>query len=210
MLMRHYRTSRTGRPPPRIAVPRQRLSSRLTVWLFAGALLLKSAVPMLASAAASLRGTGVADVCDVYGVATVAISEAHAHALAAPPSHLHTHSRAHQVAVGHAYTHAHGGAEAHDPAHDATSATAQRVAEEALAPAAAPAPADHGDRHRSAHGADHCVLTGMVALASDAPTLAPLQATRAIESAAAPDRATPHDAAARWATLLEHGPPHRA
>ena len=47
---------------------RHRTASRLTSCLFVAALLLKSAVPMLASAAAGLQGRATAEVCDVYGV----------------------------------------------------------------------------------------------------------------------------------------------
>jgi hypothetical protein len=50
-------------------VHRHRGARRLTSWLFVAALLLKSAVPMLASAAAGLQGKATAEVCDVYGVA---------------------------------------------------------------------------------------------------------------------------------------------
>lgn len=47
--------------------------SRWAVWAFALALLLKAAVPLLASASAHLQGKALAEVCTVYGVATVAL-----------------------------------------------------------------------------------------------------------------------------------------
>ncbi|MCW7537991.1 hypothetical protein OOT46_09035 [Aquabacterium sp. A7-Y] len=43
-----------------------------TVFVAVLALLLKAAVPLLASAAASLQGKSLADICSVYGVRTVA------------------------------------------------------------------------------------------------------------------------------------------
>ena len=49
-----------------------RLTTRCTVWVFALALLLKAAVPLLAAQAAQWQGKALADVCTVYGVATVA------------------------------------------------------------------------------------------------------------------------------------------
>lgn len=48
-------------------------SARFAVWLFACALLLKAAVPVLASASAEAQGKAVAEVCTVYGVKTVAL-----------------------------------------------------------------------------------------------------------------------------------------
>ena len=47
--------------------------SRWALWAFAMALLLKAAVPLLASASAQLQGKALAEVCSVYGVATVAL-----------------------------------------------------------------------------------------------------------------------------------------
>ena len=56
---------------------------RLALWVAVWALLLKAAVPLLASTAAGLRGVSVAEVCHVYGVALPAASggehAAHAH-----------------------------------------------------------------------------------------------------------------------------------
>jgi hypothetical protein len=48
-------------------------ASRWAAWAFAFALLLKAAVPMLASAAAQAQGKALVEVCTVYGVATVGI-----------------------------------------------------------------------------------------------------------------------------------------
>jgi hypothetical protein len=70
---------------------RSRFASRLTLWAFAATLALKSAVPMLAAAAATLQGKPVAEICDVYGVATVAAA-APAAVMEHPPGHGHMHS----------------------------------------------------------------------------------------------------------------------
>ena len=43
-------------------------SSRWALWVFAAALLLKSAMPWLASASAQLQGKALVEVCTVYGV----------------------------------------------------------------------------------------------------------------------------------------------
>ena len=49
-------------------------SSRLTLWVFAAALLLKAAMPFLASASAQMQGKAVAAVCTVYGVSLVPLA----------------------------------------------------------------------------------------------------------------------------------------
>ncbi|HEX6707961.1 MAG TPA: DUF2946 family protein [Albitalea sp.] len=53
-------------------------SSRFALWLAACALLLKAAVPLLASAAAAHQGRSVAEVCSVYGVALPSRQDPHA------------------------------------------------------------------------------------------------------------------------------------
>jgi hypothetical protein len=69
-------------------------STRFVLWAAMCALLLKAAVPMLASAAAAVQGTSVAQVCSVYGVA-----------LPDPHAHHHVHDGAQ-----------HPGHDGHDPA----------------------------------------------------------------------------------------------
>ncbi|MBC7993153.1 MAG: hypothetical protein H7Z15_07925 [Rhizobacter sp.] len=54
---------------------RRPLSTRFALWLAMCALLLKAAVPMLASVSAQAQGKTLVEVCTVYGVATVAIDE---------------------------------------------------------------------------------------------------------------------------------------
>ena len=50
-------------------------STRFALWVAVCALLLKAAVPMLASASAQAQGKTLVEVCTVYGVATVALDE---------------------------------------------------------------------------------------------------------------------------------------
>jgi hypothetical protein len=46
-------------------------SSRWALWVFAAALLLKSAMPMLANASAQMQGKSLVEVCTVYGMSLV-------------------------------------------------------------------------------------------------------------------------------------------
>jgi hypothetical protein len=46
-------------------------SSRRALWVFAAALLLKAAMPLLASASAQMQGKALVEVCTVYGVSQV-------------------------------------------------------------------------------------------------------------------------------------------
>lgn len=48
-------------------------SNRWAAWAFALALLLKAAMPMLASGSAQLQGKALVEVCTVYGVATLTL-----------------------------------------------------------------------------------------------------------------------------------------
>lgn len=51
-------------------------TTRFALWAAVCALLLKAAVPMLATASAALQGKTLVEVCTVYGVATVALDAA--------------------------------------------------------------------------------------------------------------------------------------
>jgi hypothetical protein len=200
MLMAHYRASAPAHLPDNRPVPLgSRFASRLTLWGFAAALVLKSAVPMLAAASAGLQGKPVAEICDVYGVATLplaAVTAAGAAAVFAADQHSQAHDA--DVVGAHQHVHAHAGApnvHAHVHAHAAAAPVQSSEA---------PLPAHH---HGSKAG-DHCVLTGMVAMASGASSgveaLAPVVAADASIPVAAP---AVFDAAARWTARLEHGPP---
>ena len=81
---------------------RSRFASRLTLWAFAAALVLKSGVPLLAAAAAGLQGKQVADVCAIYGVRLAPAGDPVGHAahatghmavvdIPAAGSHAHSH-----------------------------------------------------------------------------------------------------------------------
>jgi len=59
-------------------MPGSRHLRQWTVFVAVFALLLKAAVPLFATAAASLQGESVAEICSVYGVRTVALAPADA------------------------------------------------------------------------------------------------------------------------------------
>lgn len=58
---------------------RRSLPSRFALWLFACALLLKAAVPLLASASVEVQGKALVEVCTVYGVKTITLDGEPAH-----------------------------------------------------------------------------------------------------------------------------------
>ena len=67
-------------------------SSHWALWVFAAALLLKSAMPWLASASAQLQGKTLVEVCTVYGVSLVAPG---GHADEPAPDHPSDHGSEH-------------------------------------------------------------------------------------------------------------------
>jgi len=67
-------------------------STRFALWVAVCALLLKAAVPMLASASAQARGLTLVEVCTVYGVATVALDNQGSQPM---PEHAPAHSGEH-------------------------------------------------------------------------------------------------------------------
>ena len=69
-----------------IRLQRRTWTTRLALWAAVCALLLKSAVPMLATASAELQGKTLVEVCTVYGVMTVAL-DAEGHAEPVPTGH---------------------------------------------------------------------------------------------------------------------------
>ena len=183
---------------------RSRFASRLTLWLFAAALALKSAVPMLAVAAAGLQGKAVAEICDVYGVATVPPAAIAARVVAIATAG--TAADMHGPEAGGEHDHMHGRAPAHTPAHIHVPVAEPAHASVAVAATHDDAPSP-GHRHGGAVG-DHCVLTGMVAIGfGGEPALAGAAAGEARAVASADAEVAVFDAVARWAALLEHGPP---
>lgn len=69
--------------------PSALIRSRFALWLFACALLLKAAVPLLASASAEAQGKALVEVCTVYGVKTITLDGEPA------PDHQATHAGDH-------------------------------------------------------------------------------------------------------------------
>ena len=180
---------------------RRPAASRLTSWLFVAALLVKSAVPMLASAAAELQGRATAEVCDVYGVDTSMLA-ARSRATAPTRSHeAHPPHHAHDAEPAHHAHQSHPASEVHDAteAHRADGARSSTPAEQAPT---------HGPASRVTHGGDHCALSALAfALASDAPSV-PLRPATLVPMAARDAAAAPlTDPAARWAAQLQHAPP---
>jgi hypothetical protein len=146
------------------------------------ALLLKAAVPMLASAAAGLRGVSVAQVCTVYGVATVPAPQAIDAERAAHADH--------GVHAGHA---GHAGHTDHAGHADDGST-------------------DHSHHSAAAHGGDHCALAGLVVLAAAdaaAPFAAP-PLHRAAPTAHGRSVCAATDSCALWVARLKQGPPGSA
>jgi len=75
---------------------------------------------------------------------------------------------------------------------------------------AAPWHADQGSHSGSEHTDGHCALTALTALgalAVSTPAIAGPRAMATMVQAAGPQANTGHDAAARWAARLQHGPP---
>ncbi|MBC8055380.1 MAG: hypothetical protein H7Y61_02240 [Rhizobiales bacterium] len=71
-------------------------SSRWALWVFAAALLLKSAMPWLASASAELQGKTLVEICTVYGVSLVPLAGSVDDASHEPaPAHGAAHSGEH-------------------------------------------------------------------------------------------------------------------
>jgi hypothetical protein len=189
-------------------VHRDRSVRWLTRWVFVAALLLKGAVPMLASAAAALQGKPLAEVCALYGIDTSKL-RAPARVAAAVGSDGSdvpaARGVAHDDSRHNAHPpYAHDAHDAHDPraAHDAPDASAPHHAH------AAPGEPAHDGPARLAHGSDHCALTalafavaaGLVTVAPTPPAVASLPTRRASVSSAV-------DPVARWAAQLRHGPP---
>jgi hypothetical protein len=136
------------------------------IFVMVCALLLKAAVPMLASAAAGLQGKSVAQICTVYGVATVAAQQAMDAAYAAHSDHAghagHAHAD-HAAHVGQAGStdHSHHSAAAHGGDHCALAGMVALAAEDDAAPFVQPpvhrAPAPQPARSACA-ATDSCAL----------------------------------------------------
>lgn len=78
-----------SRPAP----SRSSMPHRLLLWLAVCAMLLKAAVPLLASASAEMQGKALVEVCTSYGVATVSLDDG----TPATPDHPLPHAGDHCV-----------------------------------------------------------------------------------------------------------------
>ena len=70
-------------------------SSRWALWVFAAALLLKAAMPFLASASAQMQGKTLVDVCTVYGVSLVSLVSVGGEGGEPAPDHSSGHASEH-------------------------------------------------------------------------------------------------------------------
>ena len=211
-------------------------SSHIALWAAIFSLLLKAAVPLLAATAAELRGVPVASVCAIYGVAMPALGGggggaahgAHVGHIEHTGSAESTPHAEHGGDVAQA-AHAEHSAQVEHPAHadpqerpahaphgsGAADAQPAAPAHAALHAHAGPAdPASHpGDPTHAddKHGASHCALTALAALAVPDPAIAVVPRVRDDAPAHALNRAVAfHDASAAWIARLKHGPPAAA
>jgi hypothetical protein len=173
---------------------RSRRLRRIAVAAAFGGLLLNAATPLLASAAATIRGVSIGEICDVYGFRASEPTTTQ-HAAGAPHHH-------HAMPVS---------ADADDAAASAMHGGASEVASmdgdpaiEVVAPAE---PHSHSPAH---HGVgDHCALTALATFAPPAlppvPPVAPTTA-HAIGRTFASDDVI-FDAVTSWALRLKRGPP---
>jgi hypothetical protein len=160
------------------------LSRRLRTFAVAaaiGGLLLNAVTPLLASAAAAIRGVPTGEICDVYGVRMPA------HDVAAS---------AHEMP---------GGTDMSDSAHAMHDGAMDHDGGE-VAP---PAPPHHHDDSSALHHGDHCALTALAtfALPVDARTTAIVPPVHVDGISLRVTRAAIFDAAAHWTIRQKRGPP---
>jgi hypothetical protein len=172
------------------------------IWLMVAtaALVLKSAVPLLAAVAAHAQGKAVADICEIYGVRTIALSSAG--------------SAGHADHADHAAHAPHAGSTGSADGHQVPQGDAEPGTHAAHPHASLQAPAEETPAHGHSHGAGvdpaHCALTGLAACA--VPAAPDLASPRPLD---APDAATPpqhartaaSDPRARWLAERLHAPP---
>jgi hypothetical protein len=171
-------------------VHRDRSLRLLTSWVFVAALLLKSAVPMLASAAADLQGKALAEICDVYGVDMTSLDRG--------PGTAATHQGAHHRGTHDAHA-GHGGG---------SGAASIDAAVHAQEPGEGNDTASSHRPTRVTHGGDHCVLSALAfALPADVAALTPSPQDTAPGLLRHGNTRVVSDPAARWAARLQHGPP---
>ncbi|MEO7336348.1 MAG: hypothetical protein ABIV63_07195 [Caldimonas sp.] len=194
-----------------------RRSARLTQWTLhvaVFALMLKAAVPLLASAAAQLQGKATADVCDVYGVALPGRTTTRAHGTNATAGRGEAPANATATAAAAGLDandpHAAHRHMAHQPGHAEPGALLAHAPPDAQ-PDPPTRPGDHPTDSHGLHHGDHCALTGLAALAPPHALAPPVDdVPPAFEPLAPTPPEPPRDAVARWASLLDHGPPRAA
>jgi hypothetical protein len=103
-------------PPPLLRSHRAAALERpLVLWLLALVVLLKTAVPLLASAAAAMRGVALVEVCTVYGVHTQRL-QAHDEPAASHGGTMDHHTMVHDMAHHAAHGMSEAPADGHSPA----------------------------------------------------------------------------------------------
>lgn len=153
------------------------------LWLLALLVALKAAVPMLASAAAAIRGVALVEVCSVYGVHTQPLD----HAAMSHAPHRHPEMADEDADLG-AMEHDMGAMAAHEPAGNHPPAVALE--------------------HR-----EHCALSPLLGHAIAAvPSMAPvlLHAPAQTVAALAPEPVARLDAGRAWLAQRFHAPPRLA
>ena len=183
-----------------------------------GGLLLNAATPLIADAAAALRGVPTGEICDVWGVPVAHAAMAMAHDGSAPmPAHEHAMSSADDAMAmpDHASMATDDGAMADDMAMPSDEPVAHDTHDHAGVTDAdqATSPHEHSHSH-GLHGAcEHCALTAFATFAAlDAfPAPLPPLPTEA-HPGVRPFRAdaTPYDAVTSWVLHLKRGPPRAA
>jgi hypothetical protein len=142
------------------------------------ALVLKAAVPLLAALAAQAQGKAVAEICEIYGVRTVAML-----ARASPQAMAHASPGDRAGHAGHA-GHGHDAHAGHEtPSHD-------------------PVAHGHDREHCALAGLAACAAPAAIALDGPAPALAAAAPLRPPQVAA-----TRPDASASWLAGRIHAPP---
>jgi hypothetical protein len=190
------------------------LSRRLRTFAVAaaiGGLLLNAATPMLANAAAAIRGVPTGEICDLYGV-RMPSPDVPVSAHGTPVGIHEQHAGAHAM---HVHMHAsHDG----DPVIEAaviddgmsTDGSAMGHHHVASAPSAAPTPAPHHHDGSSAlHHGDHCALTALATFAPPVDALATVIVAPVLVAGEALriTHVAIFDAVSYWTIRQKRGPP---
>jgi hypothetical protein len=174
-----------------------------------GGLLLNAATPLIADAAAALRGVPTGEVCDVWGVPIPHVAAPMAHEMAMAPSDDDTMSMSMS-------DHGATSADMEMPSDDATAVASARAHDQAAVPEPATPAHEHSHSHEGHGGHDgceHCALTAFATFAAidafPAALPAPLSETH-LDARPFRADATPYDAVTSWVLHLKRGPPRTA